>query len=163
MCLATRRACVSQVACSCAGCASLASYVLLQAVVLAGLPAWRSFAFLRELPERFVASACSASNLEDLCALCADPAATVVPQIKLGRPFHVMKANNFNVRAKGKQAKSTSSTGTAEQQARTMLAAVHEAAPDSDFVVECKFDGWRVTTHIGDIDDASSIKCARVT
>jgi hypothetical protein len=98
------------------------------------------------------------SNLKALCTECVDPNARVVSNITVGQQFHLQRAVLAS-----KASKVVSRKGEAAsrpQQAAAIADKLTKGKADGGFVVENKFDGWRLASHIADIDDIDSLQCA---
>ena len=88
---------------------------------------------------------------------CADPNESVSQEIAPGQQFHVQRCKAPRMPQGGARG---SKGATVAQQAAALADTVLSANDDGDFVVECKFDGWRVCAHVPDIDDEASARCA---
>lgn len=102
---------------------------------------------------------CRVIDLDRLCELCKDPTAPVVGRVQVGQKFAVAKA--VTAEARGQKA------GTAASQARVASSAAGQAQSivqhlgrvcPGPFVIENKFDGWRVSLHVPDVADMSTAR-----
>jgi ATP-dependent DNA ligase len=95
------------------------------------------------------------ANLEKLCEACADPNQSVSQEIVPGQQCMLQRCKH-PLAGKLKSGKSV----TPAQQVATLADKILRGNEAGDFVVECKWDGWRVSAHIPDIDDEASARCA---
>lgn len=106
---------------------------------------------------------CRVVDLERLCELCADPNEPVVSRVKVGQKFAVARAMAAEARyGRGTVAaaqKKAAGPGSAAGQAQAIVGHLSRVCP-GPFVVENKFDGWRVCLHVPDIRDLSTARCA---
>ena len=92
-----------------------------------------------------------------LCAACADPHENVVSSLVVGQVFHPQKARKVQTKTVAQQKSANNARAT---QAADTVDTVTKGYPGGTFVVECKFDGWRVAVHVGDIHDKGTLQCA---
>jgi hypothetical protein len=102
------------------------------------------------------AETCRHVNLEAVCERCANPDDLIMPTIQVGQKFHLQRALDPPGIKRAKKQKNHSSQLCS---AAAIVQRISEHYPGGQFVVENKFDGWRICLHVPDITDLSSARC----
>jgi ATP-dependent DNA ligase len=99
-------------------------------------------------------------DLERLCEQCKDPKQRVIGRIEVGQKFHMQSSVPAGAQDAKRNAKKGKPGASDTDAVKWIIDQIHKRYPRSRFLVECKFDGWRICLHVPDIAEMETARFA---